>query len=103
MNKYTEEDLRKAFYKGREQSEEVNSIGVKPFVRPTFNGYLREIGEKPEKEEESLAFLKWIFLFLAVFNYGIFCFDVEYHRDVMTWVWLGTAFAFTYLFHVIKK
>ena len=44
-----------------------------------------------------------MYLFLAIFNYVIFCFDVEYHRDVMTWLWLATAFGFSYLFHISSK
>jgi hypothetical protein len=43
LKEYTEEDLRNAFYKGREV---VNKKGQKFFVRPTFNGYLRELDEK---------------------------------------------------------
>ena len=38
---YTEEDLRLAFYKGREQGELPD--GFIMFIRPTFNGYLREL------------------------------------------------------------
>lgn len=53
MKKYTEDDLREAFYKGREQ-------GILPgdstpmFIRPTFNGYLRELDgqEDPNKNWE---------------------------------------------------
>jgi len=43
MNKeYTEEDLRQAFYKGREQVSFV-WYGTPQFLRATFNGYLREL------------------------------------------------------------
>ena len=38
---YTEEDLRQAFYKGREQAKLPD--GYVMFLRPTFNGYLREL------------------------------------------------------------
>jgi hypothetical protein len=47
--------------------------------------------------------MKWIYLILAIVNYLIFCFDVEYHRDVMTWIWLGTAIGFSYAYHVTRK
>jgi len=42
--KYTEDDLRDAFYKGREQKKLPD--GNTFFVRPTFNGYLRELDKK---------------------------------------------------------
>lgn len=38
---YTEEDLRQAFYKGREIADIVKGHTI--FLRPTFNGYLREL------------------------------------------------------------
>lgn len=41
--KYTEEDLRHAFYKGREQGILPDEQCSKLFIRPTFNGYLREL------------------------------------------------------------
>jgi hypothetical protein len=41
MKEYTEEDLRQAFYKGREIRELPD--GFKMFIRPTFMGYLREL------------------------------------------------------------
>ena len=44
-----------------------------------------------------------IYLILAIINYLIFCFDVEYHRDVMTWIWLGTAIVFSYAYHINRK
>ena len=40
---YTEEDLRQAFYKGREQAKLPDETGTVFFIRPTFNGYLREL------------------------------------------------------------
>ena len=40
---YTEEDLRQAFYKGREQAVLPDEKGTTLFLRPTFNGYLREL------------------------------------------------------------
>lgn len=48
---YTEEDLRNAFYKGREEGK----LGDERFfIRPTFNGYLRELdgNEDPHKNWE---------------------------------------------------
>ena len=47
--------------------------------------------------------MKLIYLILAIINYLIFCFDVEYHRDVMTWIWLGTAIGFSYAYHINRK
>ena len=47
--------------------------------------------------------MKRIYLILAIINYLIFCFDVEYHRDVMTWIWLGTAIGFSYAYHINRK
>ena len=46
---YTEEDLRQAFYKGREQASLPD--GKVFFLRQTFNGYLRELDgqEDPHK------------------------------------------------------
>ena len=44
--------------------------------------------------------MKWIYLILAIINYLIFCYDVEYDRDVMTWMWLGSAIAFHYAYHI---
>ena len=41
--KYTEDYLREAFYKGREQSKLPDENGTIMFLRPTFNGYLREL------------------------------------------------------------
>jgi len=38
-----EEDLRQAFYKGREQAKLPDETGTVFFIRPTFNGYLREL------------------------------------------------------------
>ena len=40
---YTEDDLREAFYKGREQASLPDEKGTTMFIRPTFNGYLREL------------------------------------------------------------
>lgn len=47
--------------------------------------------------------MKYIYLTLAIINYLVFCFDLEYHRDVMTWIWLGTAFTFFYIYHNSKE
>ena len=47
--------------------------------------------------------MKWIYLILSIIYYLIFCFDVEYHRDVMTWIWLGTAIGFSYAYHISRK
>ena len=44
--------------------------------------------------------MKWIYLLSSIINYSIFCYDVEYHRDAMTWVWLGSAIAFHYAYHI---
>ena len=48
---YTEEDMRQAFYKGREQGKLPDPEGTVMFIRPTFNGYLRELegGEDPHE------------------------------------------------------
>lgn len=43
---YTEEDLRNAFYKGREQIELPDEKRTAFFIRPTFEGYLRELAGK---------------------------------------------------------
>jgi hypothetical protein len=44
MKEYTEDDLREAFYKGREQVRFPKPCDIGPvFIRPTFNGYLREL------------------------------------------------------------
>lgn len=40
---YTEDDLREAFYKGREQACLPDEKATRIFLRPTFNGYLREL------------------------------------------------------------
>jgi hypothetical protein len=40
---YTEDDLREAFYKGREQACLPDEKSTTIFIRPTFNGYLREL------------------------------------------------------------
>lgn len=40
---YTEDDLREAFYKGREQACLPDEKATIIFIRPTFNGYLREL------------------------------------------------------------
>jgi len=45
---YTEEDLRLAFYKGREQASIPDAKGTLAFIRPTFNGYLRELEGKED-------------------------------------------------------
>lgn len=46
---YTEEDLRNAFYRGREQRKLPNYGSV--FIRPTFMGYLRELDGKEDPYE----------------------------------------------------
>ena len=46
---YTEEDLRQAFYKGREQKRLPD--GKEFFLRPTFNGYLRELDGMEDPNE----------------------------------------------------
>lgn len=53
MKEYTEEDLRQAFYKGREQKKMPS--GQEIFIRPTFQGYLRELDgkEDPHKNWEN--------------------------------------------------
>jgi hypothetical protein len=38
---YDEDDLRDAFYKGRETKKLPDGVTI--FIRPTFNGYLREL------------------------------------------------------------
>ena len=43
MKEYTEDDLREAFYKGREQACLPDEKATTVFIRPTFNGYLREL------------------------------------------------------------
>jgi hypothetical protein len=48
---YTEEDLREAFYKGREQAKLPDEKGTTMFIRPTFNGYLRELDGKENPHE----------------------------------------------------
>lgn len=40
---YTEDDLRDAFYKGRERASLPDEKSTTMFIRPTFNGYLREL------------------------------------------------------------
>lgn len=45
---YTEDDLREAFYKGREQACLPDEKGTIMFLRPTFNGYLRELDGKED-------------------------------------------------------
>ena len=48
---YTEEDLRQAFYKGREQDRTRN--GDVFFIRATFNGYLRELDGQEDPYAEA--------------------------------------------------
>lgn len=48
---YTEDDLRNAFYKGREQMCLPDEKGTQLFVRPTFNGYLRELDGQEDPYE----------------------------------------------------
>jgi hypothetical protein len=48
---YTEDDLREAFYKGREQACLPDEKGTLIFIRPTFNGYLRELEGKENPYE----------------------------------------------------
>ena len=45
---YTEDDLRQAFYKGREQALLPDEKATIIFLRPTFNGYLRELDGKED-------------------------------------------------------
>jgi hypothetical protein len=40
IKEYTEDDLRDAFYRGREQERLGGNLF---YLRPTFNGYLREL------------------------------------------------------------
>ncbi len=49
---YTEDDLREAFYKGREQACLPDEKATIVFIRPTFNGYLRELDglQDPHKD-----------------------------------------------------
>jgi hypothetical protein len=51
MKEYTEDDLRQAFYKGREQACLPDEKGTKLFIRPTFNGYLRELRGNEDPRE----------------------------------------------------
>jgi len=51
MKQYTEDDLREAFYKGREQASLPDEKGTIMFIRPTFNGYLRELEGKENPYE----------------------------------------------------
>jgi len=48
---YTEDDLRQAFYKGREQACLPDEKGTVLFIRPTFNGYLRELDGDEDPHE----------------------------------------------------
>ena len=48
---YTEDDLREAFYKGREQACLPDEKSTTIFIRPTFNGYLRELDGKEDPHE----------------------------------------------------
>jgi hypothetical protein len=48
---YTEDDLREAFYKGREQAVLPDEKGSLFFIRPTFQGYLRELDGKEDPHE----------------------------------------------------
>ncbi len=48
---YTEDDLREAFYKGREQASLPDEKGTIMFIRPTFNGCLRELEGKEDPYE----------------------------------------------------
>ena len=45
---YSEDDLREAFYKGREQACLPDEKATRLFIRPTFNGYLRELDGKED-------------------------------------------------------
>lgn len=51
MKKYTEDDLREAFYKGREQAILPDAYSTTVFIRPTFNGYLRELDGEEDPHE----------------------------------------------------
>lgn len=48
---YTEDDLREAFYKGREQACLPDEKATTIFIRPTFNGYLRELDGRENPHE----------------------------------------------------
>jgi hypothetical protein len=48
---YSEEDLRQAFYKGREQGCLPDEKATTLFIRPTFNGYLRELEGNEDPHE----------------------------------------------------
>ena len=71
---YTEEELRQAFYKGREQQRLPD--GKLFFIRPTFNVYLREINGLEDPYE------KW--------NSRV----MEYHKETkLKWRdWIKCAF-----------
>ncbi len=49
INAFRVEDLREAFYLGRE-IERINERGIPVFKRPTFNGYLKEISDSVKKK-----------------------------------------------------
>ena len=51
-NKYSEEDMRKAFYDGRVIKRMENNQPI--FAEPTFNGYLRTLQKQPIPTEEPL-------------------------------------------------
>lgn len=49
---YSEDDLREAFYKGREQACLPDEKATIIFIRPTFNGYLREFDGQQDPHED---------------------------------------------------
>lgn len=42
-----------------------------------------------------------IYFILGIINFLIFAFDIEYDRDVMTWMWLLTSQIF-FMFSLIR-
>jgi hypothetical protein len=42
-----------------------------------------------------------IYFILGIINFLIFAFDIEYNRDVMTWIWLLTSIIF-FMFSLIR-
>jgi hypothetical protein len=42
-----------------------------------------------------------IYFILGIINFLIFAFDIEYDRDVMTWMWLLTSQIF-FIFSLIR-
>jgi hypothetical protein len=42
-----------------------------------------------------------IYFILGIINFIIFAFDIQYHRDVMSWMWLLTSQIF-FMFSLIR-